>query len=517
MSKVFHPTNIASKLAKEFIHNPITPFFILLIFILGVVALSITPREENPQIVVSGGSIIVAMPGIDAKTIKKVLVEPIEQKIREIKGVENIIGIAKDNVGIVNVSYYLGTDKQSADLKLYDKVMQNIDLLPQGAMMPLVKPLDIDGDLPIVTIALYPLDENLSKSSTYNKARELQRLIGGIENVSKVTIKGGSKEQYNILLDLSKLSGFHISLAQVSSTLKSLTTNVPQTYNSTIDGKQMMVLGVKNSIQTKKDIEDIIIANYNNSPIYLKDIAKVERGFDIQNKKSAEIKFRDSNGKFISSISQTTLEISKLGGTNAVFVSNDIKELLSLYADSLSKEGIGYKITRDDGDRANDSVNELIFHILLATLFITALMWIVLGWRESLIVTITVPLVVALSLVIIYMYGMTLNRVTMFGFLLTMGLLVDAGIIVIENIHRHMHIHEKEMEHVCVSAVDEIGVPTNIATIAIIFTTLPSLIVGKMMGQFIAPIPIMMTIVLLMSLLVGYTVVPYLANKYMKK
>jgi multidrug efflux pump subunit AcrB len=517
MFKTFNPTNIASKLAKEFIHNPITPFFIGLILVLGVVALLITPREENPQIVVSGGAIIVAMPGIDAKTIKKVVVEPMAEKIREINGVENIMGIAKDNVGIVNVSYYMGTDKQNADLKLYDKVMQNLDLLPKGVMMPLVKPLDIDNDLPIVTIALYPLDKNLNKSATYNKARELQRLFGGIENVSKVTIKGGAKEQYNILVNLGKLSGFHISLAQVSAALESLTTNVPQTYNSTKDERQMVVVGVKNAIETKKDIENIIIANYNNSPIYLKDIAKVERGFDIQNKKFAEIKFRDSSGKFVSALPQTTLEISKLGGTNAVFVSNDIKALLILHRDSLIKEGIGYKITRDDGDRANDSVDELVYHLFLATLFITILLWIVLGWRESMIVTITVPLVVALSLVIIYMYGMTLNRVTMFGFLLTMGLLVDAGIIVIENIHRHMHADEKDMEYVCVAAVDEIGVPTNIATIAIIFTSLPALIVGKMMGQFIAPIPIMITVVLLMSLLVGYTVVPYLANKYMKK
>jgi len=517
MSKEFHPTNIASKLAKEFIHNPITPFFIGLILVLGVMALLITPREENPQIVVSGGAVIIAIPGLDAKTIKKVVVEPLESKIREIKGVENIIGIAKDNVGIVNVSYYMGTDKQSADLKLYDKVMQNLDLLPKGAMTPLIKPLDIDNDLPIVTVALYPLDNKLKQSATYDKAKELQRLIGGIKNVSKVTIKGGSKEQYNILVDLHKLSGFHISLAQVASSLESLSTNIPDISNTTKDGKNKVLIGIKNGIDDVLDIENIIVANYNNSPIYLKDIAKVERGFDIQNKKSADIRYRDINGNFTASLPQTTIEISKLSATNAVFVSEDIKALLTLHKDNLEAQGIGYKITRDDGDRANDSVNELVFHIFLATLFITILMWVVLGWRESMIVTLTVPLVVALSLIIIYMYGMTLNRVTMFGFLLTMGLLVDAGIIVIENIHRHMHSNEKEMEYVCVAAVDEIGIPTNIATIAIIFTSLPALLVGKMMGQFIAPIPIMMTVVLLMSLVIGYTVVPYLANKFMKK
>ncbi|MBL0721368.1 MAG: efflux RND transporter permease subunit, partial [Sulfurovum sp.] len=282
--------NMASQLTKEFIHNPITPFFIGLILVLGVIALIITPREENPQIVVSGGAVIVAMPGMDSQTIKKVIVEPLESKIREIKGVETIIGIAKENVGIVNVSYYMGTDKQSADLKLYDKVMQNLDILPKGAMTPIIKPLDIDNDLPIVTVALYPLNTNFKESATYNKARELQRLIGSIKNVSKITIKGGVKEQYNILVDLGRLSAFHISLVQVSTALESLTTNVPQIHNTTKDGQERVVFGIKNSIDSASDIENIIIAIYDSSIIYLKDIAKVERGFDIQNKKSADIK-----------------------------------------------------------------------------------------------------------------------------------------------------------------------------------------------------------------------------------
>ncbi len=517
MSKEFQPTNIASKFTKEFILNPITPFFIVLILVLGVMAVLITPREENPQIVVSGGSVIIAMPGNDAKTIKKVIVETMEVKLREIKGVENIIGIAQDDVGIVNVSYYMGTDKESADLKLYSKVMQNLDILPSGALSPIVKPLDIDNDLPIITVALYPLDETINPTATHTKARELQRLIGGVKSVSKVTIKGGSKEQYNILVDLGKLSGFHISLAQVATSLKSLSTNIPNVSNTTKDKETEITIAIQNGIDSVDDIQNIIIASYNQSPIYLKDIARVEKGVDIQNHKSADIKFRDENGHSTQALPQTTLEISKLAGTNAVFVSQDVEALLNRHKQSLKEQGIGYKITRDDGDRADDSVDELLYHTFLATLFITVLMWLVLGWKESVIVTLTVPLVISLSLVLVYLYGMTLNRVTMFGFLLTMGLLVDAGIIVIENIHRHMHAHEKDMKLICISAVDEIGVPTNIATIAIIFTSLPALIVGKMMGQFIAPIPIMITVVLIMSLLVGYTVVPYLANKYMKK
>ena len=196
------PHSVSGKLAKEFMKNPITPFLIGLILILGFLVLLVIPREENPQIIVSGGVVIVPMPGVDAKKIKKVIVEPLEKKIKEVKGVENIVSIAKDNIGIINVSYYMGTNKESANLKLYDIVMQNLDILPKGAMMPLIKPLDIDNDIPIMTIALFPLNSALAHTATYEKAREIQRLIGGITNVSKVTIKGGSKAQYLSLIHI---------------------------------------------------------------------------------------------------------------------------------------------------------------------------------------------------------------------------------------------------------------------------------------------------------------------------
>lgn len=511
------PHSVSGKLAKEFMKNPITPFLIGLILILGFLVLLVIPREENPQIIVSGGVVIVPMPGVDAKKIKKVIVEPLEKKIKEVKGVENIVSIAKDNIGIINVSYYMGTNKESANLKLYDIVMQNLDILPKGAMMPLIKPLDIDNDIPIMTIALFPLNSALAHTATYEKAREIQRLIGGITNVSKVTIKGGSKAQYNIFVDLKKLSAYHISLAQVTSALESLSTNSPEISNTTQNGSQQVLFGVHNAIEEEKDIQNIIIAKYNHSPIYLKDIATVERGIDIQNKKMAEITFRNGLGAWHSVVPQVTIEISKAGGTNAVFLTDDIKKFMTANKEKLELEGMGYRITRDDGERANDSVNELIFHIILATFFITLLVWVVLGWKEALIVTSTIPLVLALSLIVIYSCGMTLNRITLFGFLLTMGLLVDAGIIVIENIHRHLHGNTASIEDVCLSAIDEVGLPTNIATIAIIFTTLPALLIGKMMGEFTAPIPKMMAIVLLLSLLVAYTIVPYLAKKYMKK
>ncbi len=519
MQKDFKSTNIAGKLAKEFVHNPATPIFAIAIAIIGLIILLTTPREENPQIVVSGGAIIVPMPGASAKEIKKIIVEPMEKKLKEINGVEYVYGIAKDDVGIVQVSYYLGIDKQKADLEIYGKVIQNLELLPQGALQPIVKPFDIDADVPIIAIAIYSEDGKANEIALYNKAKELERLLSGIDNVSKVNIKGGHKEQYNILVDLNKLTAYHISLVQILNAVKSTATTMPNISNSTKDGEKLVLVDIAHGINTDKDIENIIVAQYAGSTIYLKDIATIEKSYDIQSLKAVHLKIRDKNGKFGLSIPMVTIEISKFGGTNAVFVSDDVKEFFQAQQANLKKVGITYKIVKDDGDRANDSVNEFLFNILASTVIIGLLIWITLGNKESLIVVSTVPLIISLALIFLFAYGMTLNRVSLFAILLTMGLLVDTGIIIVENIHRHIYDYgdKGSIDNITISATDEMGNSANIATVAIIFTTLPGLILTGMIGEFMEPIPIVMSVVLLSSLLIGYTIVPYLAKKIIKR
>ena len=270
---------------------------------------------------------------------------------------------------------------------------------------------------------------------------------------------------------------------------------------------------------TLKDIENIIIARYAGSAIYLKDIATIEKSYDIQNLKKVNLKIRDKNGKFSSALPMVTIEISKFAGTNAVFVSNDVRDFLQLQKANLEKIGIDYKIVKDDGDRANDSVNQLLLNILASTVIIGLLIWITLGNKESLIVVATVPLIISMSLIVLYFYGMTLNRVSLFAILLTMGLLVDTGIIIVENIHRHLYDYgdKEEIDNIAIYATDEIGNSANIATIAIIFTTLPGLVLTGMIGEFIEPVPIVMSVVLLSSLLTGYVFAPYFAKKIMNR
>lgn len=515
----YTPTDSAGKLAKAFIRNPLTLILGIALLAIGFLALEVMPREENPQMVVSGSTVIIALPGASAKEIEKVIVKPLERKLKEVKGVENIYGRAMDNVGIVNAAFYIGEEKEGSNLKVYDKIMQNADIFPAGAMDPIIKPLDIDVDIPIVSVAFYASNKNITKTNLHDMVKEIQHHINGLENVAVTDLKGGYKHQFNIEVDLNKLSGYNLSMGQIMKAVKSLAYNVPQTKNTSKDN-QIVVLSVKNALENEKDIGNIIVAQYMGSPIYLNQVATISNSYDIQNFKSATINKRDENGKFIGFQDQVTLTVSKLQGTNAVVIADAVKKELETYKEYLAQHGINYVITRNDGERANEAVNELVYHLVLSIIIIAVLLIFVLGWRESLIVTFTVPAILAITLFVAYLSGQTINRITLFAFLLSLGLLVDAAIIVIENIHRHYHSPESAHEtpdELMVKATDEIGAPTNIATLAIIMTMVPMAFVGQMMGQFMKPIPANVPVALIASLFVAYIFTPYLAVRMLKR
>lgn len=527
--------NIAGHLAKGFLSNPLTPVLAVAILLLGYLSLEIMPREEDPQIEVSGGSIIVAIPGATPREINNVIIKPLERRIREIKGVENVYGTAMNNVGMVNVQYLIGQDRESSNLKLYDKVMQNMDQLPEGTMSPLIKPFDIDIDIPILTVAFYKAgNKDIDTIKLYKIIRELQQNINALDNVAKTTLKGVKRPQFNVLIDLHKLSAYNISLGQVAQAIQSISTNAPQIDATTSQGK-LIVFGVENALNDVEDLEELIIAQYRGSLIYLRDIAKVEYNYDIQNYDSASITYQervggvnhvdvDGEGKsglvlFRDAGDQITMTISKLKGTNAVLIAQNVIEEIGKSKEKLLKNGVGFIVTRNYGVRANEAVNELVHHLLI-TIFIIALILVpFLGWRESLVVTIAVPMILAATLFIALMTDQTINRITLFAFLLSLGLIVDDAIIVIENIHRRLHLKESkelEFDEIIIHATDEIGPATNIATIAIMLTMIPMGFVGGMMGQFMKPIPLNVPVALGISLFVAYVFAPYLARKFIK-
>ena len=519
--KEYQVINVAGKLAKGFLHNPLTAVLGAFLLLMGYMALSTMPREEDPQIAISGGAVIVVMPGATPKEVENVIVNPLERKLREVRGIEHVYGMAMDNVGIVNVMYYIGENREDSNLKLYDKVMQNMDKMPKGVMQPIIKPFDIDIDIPIVTVAFYPKEgSNVDQIKMFDIVRRVQQHINAVDNVAKTTLKGARKAQYNIEVDMGKLSAYHLSLGQIMQAIQSIAVDVPDVKGHTQDNK-LMIFGVKNAIESVEDVGNVIVAQYMGSPIYLKDVAIVSEGVDIQNFKTAEILYKDKKDAQLSKAQkQITLTIAKLAGTNAVFVSEDVKEVLKEYEDEFAKEGVGYLITRNYGERANEAVNELMMHLLITIAIIAIMLIFALGWRESLIVTFSVPAILAVTLFTAWMTGQTMNRITLFALLLSLGLLVDAAIIVIENIHRHLHSHgveDKEMDEILIEATDEIGAPTNVATLAIILTMVPMAFVGGMMGSFMKPIPYNVPVALVASLFVAYIFTPYLSLKLLKK
>ena len=511
--------NIAGRLSLAFINHPLTLIFGIFILVLGYISLSFMPREENPQIKVSGGAVIVALPGATPSEIQKVIIEPLEKKIKEIKGVEHIYSFAKDSVGIVQAQYYIGQDKEESNLKLYDQVMRNMDLMPSGAMQPIVKTMDIDTDIPIATIAFYSMKKDgkdlISQTQLYKEVNKITRNINKIDNVALVDLKGEKKEQYNILIDPNKISAYQLSIAQVMKQVQALSYKIPQIEGNT-KNSDIILFGIKQAIQSEKDIENIIISYNNQVAVYLKDIASVQRSYDIQNNKEAQLYQKDIEGNY-EEINQVTMSISKLNGSNSVLINESIFEYMNLIKEDLIKKDIAFTITRDDGYTANEAVNSLVQNLLISIVIIAILLIFTLGFKEAMIVSLAVPMILSLTLFAGFLLDESINRITLFALLVSLGMLVDAAIIVIENIHRHKN-ENKDMDItiIAIKATNEIGNATNIATLAIIMTFIPMFFVGGMMGQFMHPLPVFVSISLVMSLFVAYAFTPYLIKKIYK-
>jgi multidrug efflux pump subunit AcrB len=510
--------NIAGKLSLVFINHPLTFIFGIFILALGYISLILMPREENPQIKVSGGVVIVALPGAKPSEIQKVIIEPLEKKIKEIKGVENIYSFAKDSVGIVQVQYYIGENKEESNLKLYDQVMRNMDLMPQGAMQPIIKTMDIDTDIPIATIAFYANKINgedaISQTQLYNEISKISKEINKIKNVALVDLKGEKKEQFNVQIDANKLSSYNISLAQVMKQIQSLSYKTPNITTNT-QNSSLVIFGIKQAIEKVSDLENLIISYNFQTPIYLKDISKIEKSFDIQNKKEALLYLKNDSQNF-EELNQITLTASKLKGTNSVTINKNIFEYMNSIKDELLVKNIKYVITRDDGYTANNAVNSLVSNLLISIVIIAILLIFTLGFKEAMIVSVTVPMILSLTLFVGFIFGETINRITLFALIVSLGMLVDAAIIVIENIHRHKKESPNiDITTISINATNEIGNATNIATIAIIMTFIPMFFVGGMMGQFMHPLPVFVPISLAMSLFVAYAFTPYLVKKFL--
>jgi multidrug efflux pump subunit AcrB len=509
--------NPAGRIAEIFVNSKLTPLFILACIIIGLIAVTQTPREENPQILVPGAEIMVTLPGASANEVEQLVVNPLEAMVRQINGVDHTFAVAMNSMALIQVQFEVGEDKERSLVKIHDRLQAYCHKLPPDAGRPIVRSVDVD-DVPIVTITLAS-----EKYNDYALKRLADRMIERLRSMKEVSVsyvKGGRDREIRIELDPERLHAYGIS-GDITSTLIQ-TANVSIPVGSLLHQGQNSSLFVDGYLRTAQDIRRLVVGSYQDRPVYLEDVAEVIDGPPIERQRLSRFSFGPANKSFSSTqtpeIPAVTLAISKKPGTNAVFVANDILERIERMQTSFVPQDVHVVVTRNDGKRANDSVNLLIEHlgIALISVFVVAILF--LGIKEALIVGLCVPLILAVTLGADFFFGLTINRVTLFALILSLGLLVDASIVVIENIHRHyQQIHrDEDTELAAVLATNEIGNPTNLATFAIMLVFLAMIILTGMPGAYFFPITFNVPVTMLASLVVAYIVTPWAANRWIK-
>ncbi len=506
--------NLAGRLAAMFIHSKITLLIMLALFLAGALALVLTPREYNPQIVVPAANIIVPKPGASPEEVENMVVKPLESIMNALDGVDHTYGMAMNDVGIVTVQFEVGEDQEASLVKLYNQVMRNMDKMPPDTLQPIIKPINVD-DVPILTLAVS--SEHLSSFALRDVALKLVEHLRNVPDVSFTEVVGGKPRAINVWLDAQKIALTGLTLDQIKDMLKGNNASLP--VGELINSNKAHPVRVQGYLKNAEEVGNIIIGVVEGRPIFLRDIAKIVDG-PMEIDQDTRIGFGpDGEMKTAGEIPQVTITIAKKPGTNAVTVADRVLAKLEEMKKTVIPEGVDIVVTRNDGFEANDAVNTLVEHLGIAVVSVVVILVIFLGWREAGIVTLTVPLILFVVLVVGLIAGQTINRITLFALILSLGLLVDAAIVVIENIHRHIHegFDPKRFDQMLIQATNEIGNPTNIATLAVILAFIPMLFVTGMMGPFMAPIPFNVPVAMIASLVIAYILVPYAVYHWMGK
>ncbi|HEX9628093.1 MAG TPA: efflux RND transporter permease subunit [Acidiferrobacterales bacterium] len=506
------PFNIAGRITTYFIDSKLTLLIMLLAFLAGVLALAVTAREENPQIVVPAANIIVAKPGATPREVQELIVKPLEAILQGLKGVEHTHGIAMDSLGVVSVQFYVGEDPEDSLVKLYDRIMSNLDRMPPGTRQPLVKPVDVN-DVPILTISLASNmhDDRRLRAIANDVLEHLRRVAG----VSVSYVHGGRKRQINVNLDLDRMRRYSVTLLDIARVLEATNVDIPS--GTLVKDNRVSTVIAGGMLRTADDVRDLVVALSGHRPVFLKDVAEVTDGpgeIDSVHRIGYGPAYAGERVPEIE-VPAVTLAIAKLKGTNAVKVADRVLAELERIRPDLIPADVAVNVTRDDGARANDAVNVLVEHLGIAVGTVILLLVAFLGWRAASIVTITIPLILFITLAVGMLAGQSINRITLFALILSLGLLVDDSIVVVENVYRHYTRKGVDRMKAAVAAVNEIGKPTNLATFTVIVAFLPMLWVTGMMGPYMQPIPFNVPVAMIISLAIAYTVAPWAAYRWL--
>ncbi len=505
--------NIAGRLADSFIDSKITLLLVLIIITVGVMAVFMTPRMYDPEIKVPAANIIVQRPDTPVVEMENQLIKPLDSLVSAVTGVDHTFSFATDDFGVVTVQFKVGEDQEKSLMKLYNKIMRNMGRMPEGTLQPVINSIGVD-DIPIVTITMF--SDKLSYFQLRSLACKVLDNLRGIPNIGTNYVLGGAKKVFYIHLNPQKLNYYKIGLNQVIGILKASDVYAP-TGRLTKNNKNIRVV-LSNLLTTERSLKNVIVKTYKSKVVFLKDIATIKIANAENNIYSmfAYGKAESEKHKINNQTKAVTITIAKKTGSNAVVVADKVIKRLKQLEKTMIPADVKIEIMRNYGQKANRAVNKLIEHLLISIVVVAFIITVFLGWRESLIVTLSVPLVLLSVLFADFLIGQSINRITLFALILSLGLLVDSGIVVIENIHRHISLKKPEnFGKTIVGATNEIGNPTNIATIAVILAFIPMAFVGGMMGPFMRPIPINVPIAMIVSILVAYTFIPYISKRFL--
>lgn len=509
-----HERGLAGKIAHGFIDSKLTPLVIVAALLLGAFSVLQTPREEEPQIIVPMLDVMVSMPGATPQEVEERVSVPMEKLLRQISGVEYVYSISRPGASLVILRFTVGTKEEDAIIKTYNQLYSHFDQIPQGVSQPLVKVRSID-DVPILALTLW--GKNYDSFRLRQVAAELEHTIKQVDDVSETNIIGGLPRTMRVVLDPQRLAAYGIFAGQV--------VNAIQGSNTRADAGSFARANTEFQVQAGRflnsaaDLQQVVVAVKNGRPVYLHDI--VEKIEDGPAEPSNYVLFGEGSGSENGGrdYPAVTLTVAKRKGTNATIISEKVLERIHELRGNVLPSDLNITTTRDYGETAKDKSDELLKHLFIATLSVTLLIALALGWRESGVVLIAIPVTLALTLAVFYLYGYTLNRVTLFALIFSIGILVDDAIVVVENIVRHFRLPQnkgRSLTDVAVEAVDEVGNPTILATFAVIAAILPMAFVRGLMGPYMRPIPVGASAAMLFSLIVAFVVSPYSALRLLR-
>jgi multidrug efflux pump subunit AcrB len=506
---------IAGRIAAAFIDSKLTPLVIIISILLGVAAVIMLPREEEPQIKVPMVDVMVSMPGFSAQEVEQRATSPMEKLLWEIPGVEYIYSTSQPGQSLVIVRFKVGEDVEKSLVKLNQKLQSNFDRIPHGVGAPLIKAKSID-DVPILALTFH--------SSKYNHL-ELRRLTAQVEEsikqiplAAETTIIGGARRTLRILLDPSKLASRNLSPVGIVPMLQQA--NRQFASGGLTTANQEIVVETGAFLQSAEEVGNVVVGVFSGKPVYLRQVAEILDGPEEPSQYvffgfgAAEPSGFDGNKE-----PAVTLSIAKRPGASAILVADEVLRKVETLKGTIIPEEVGVTITRHYGKTASEKSNELLFHMAIAVVSVSILIVLALGWREAGIVGIAIPATLALTLLVFLLYGFTLNRITLFALIFSIGILVDDAIVVVENIVRHFHLpHNKDRAwyQIAVEAVGEVGNPTILATFAVIFAVLPMAFVGGLMGPYMRPIPIGASAAMFFSLLIAFIVTPWASIRMLR-